>query len=233
MARCNSTDTFWLVKPLAHWITNQCRWKLASENLLKFQMHHFLQCFGFWMGTDPSYLKIKFKNIWVWSYMAALLIILCHLLSMLPRTKVSLLNSYLFITALSCIHTLHTYSWNRSVQLNEGISTCFPYLVVSLPEVPIQHYLCLKKKKAKHSSSFQPNAFQLVSLRHQSPSHQSCSSCFLAFFTEHTLTHFKHSHKINLCKIISSSSQFPTTSQVSTQRKGHIQDSLALLLGQA
>lgn len=185
-------------------------------------MHHFLQCFGFWMGTDPSYLKIKFKNIWVWSYMAALLIILCHLLSMLPRTKVSLLNSYLFITALSYIQMLHSYSWIRSDQFNEGTRTCFPYLLVSLPEVPIQHFLH-KKNHANYSSSFHPNA-KLVSLRHQSPSHQSCCNwLFSFFFTEHPLTQcFKCSHKINLCKISNPSSQFPTTPQLSTQRKKHI-----------
>lgn len=86
------------------------------------------------------------------------------------------------------------------------------------------------KPHAKYSSSFHPNATKLVSPRHQSPSHQSCSNWpFRFFFTEHALAHFKHSHKINLCKISSSSSEFPITSQLSAQREGQIQASLALL----
>lgn len=163
IALYNSTDAFWLVRL---WHTEKItsaggNWPLKNLWKLKFQMHHFLQCFAFWMGTDPSYLKIKFKNIWVWSYMAALLIILCHLLSMLPRTKVSLLNRYLFITALSCIQMLHSCSWIRSVQFNEGVSTWFPYLLVSLCEVPIQYFLHKKPMQniLQVSISMLPNSF--------------------------------------------------------------------------
>lgn len=60
--------------------------------------------------------------------MAALLIILCHLLSTLPRTKVSLLKFSFFNCSLMYSEAPCTL---RSAQFNKGSSTDFPYLPVS------------------------------------------------------------------------------------------------------
>lgn len=59
MALCYSTDTFWLVRPLAHRENNQCRWKLASKKPFEIKVSDAPLSAMFWLlnGNRPKLFK--------------------------------------------------------------------------------------------------------------------------------------------------------------------------------
>lgn len=118
-----------------------------------------------------------------------------------------------FLAALSCTQKLHSI---RNVHFNEDTVTYFPHLLISFVEAVICHLLNRQTKNAKFPSSFHTSTTELLPLRHQSPSHHSCSMWALTMsFTEYTVTQlYKSSQEVKLCTISSFNSQLPVTSQI-------------------